>query len=217
MVYAGARGETAAQMREALRFPSSDDQPHIDFAGIVQRLDQAGGGEYEMAVANALWAQDGAALRAEFLDLIARQYGGATNLVDFHHGAESARGTINQWVADKTRRKIQALIPPGRVDADTRLILVNALYFKGRWVLPFRKANTREAPFYLGGGGTVHTRLMYQWDSFRHVRAKGYQAIDLDYRGDDLSMLVLLPDRKNGLPALEKALSTSMADPTRGR
>jgi serpin B len=209
MVYAGARGKTAAQMREALGIPSSDDQPHIDFGDIIQRLNTGGGGQYEMAVANALWGQKGEPLQAEFLDLIVRHYGGAVNVVDFH-GAASARDTINQWVADRTRQKIQQLIPPGGVRPDTRLILVNALYFKGQWVLPFRASDTSEAPFYREGGGTVRTALMWQCDTFRHVRAKGYQAIELDYHGDDLSMLVLLPDRKNGLRALEKALTASM-------
>src|SRR5687767_327625 len=128
-----------------------------------------------MAVANALWGQEGAALQAEFRDLIVRRYDGAMNLVDFRDGAASARHTINRWVADKTRGKIQELIAGG-VHADTRLILANALYFMGKWVLPFRQSNTDEAPFYRDGGGTVRTPFMWQCDTFRHVRTKGFQA-----------------------------------------
>ena len=154
MTQAGARGETAAQMREALRISSSDETLHVAFAEIIQRLNAAGGGEYEMAVANSLWGQDGAPLQPGFLDLIARHYGGGMNLVDFRRGAEAARVAMNRWVEDKTRQKIRELIPSGGLDADTRLVLVNAVYFKGMWVLQFRRAATRDEPFHLEGGGT---------------------------------------------------------------
>jgi serpin B len=154
MTHAGARGETAAQMREALRISSSDETLHVAFAETVQRLNAAGGGKYEMAVANSLWGQDGLPLQPGYLDLIARHYGGSMNLVDFRRAAEAARMTINQWVEDKTRQKIRELIPSGGLSAETRLVLVNAVYFKGMWVLQFRRGATREEPFRLEGGGT---------------------------------------------------------------
>jgi serpin B len=210
MTYAGARGETAAQMREALRFPPTDETLHMAFAEIIQRLKTAGGGEYEMAMAYSLWSQAGAPLLAGFLDLIARHYGGGTNLVDFRGGAEAARVTMNQWVEDKTRQRIRELIPSGGLGAETRLVLVNAVYFKGMWVLQFHKAATRDEPFYLEGSGTVHAPLMHQQEDVRYVRAKGYQAVDLSYRGGKLSMLVLLPEQKDELRDLEKALSVQM-------
>jgi serpin B len=210
MTYAGAKGETAAQMGEALCFSPSDETPHIAFEEIIQRLNAAGGGEYEMAVANSLWGQDGAAPLAGFLDLIARRYGGAMNLVDFGRAVDAARASINQWVEDKTKRRIRDLIPSGGLDAKTRLVLVNAVYFKGKWVLPFLKAATRDDPFYVEGGGKVQAPLMHQHVAVRYLQARGYQAVDLTYRGGDLSMLVFLPDRKEGLRDLEKALSVQM-------
>jgi serpin B len=210
MTQAGARDETAAQMREALCISSSDETLHVAFAETIQRLNAAGGGEYEMAVANSLWGQDGAPLQPGFLDLIARHYRGAMNLVDFRRGAEAARVTINQWVEDKTRQRIRELIPPDGLNADTRLVLVNAVYFKGMWVLQFRKADTRDEPFHLEGGGKVQAPLMHQDEEVRYLQARGYQAVDLVYRGGDLSMLVLLPDRKDGLRDLEKKLSARM-------
>src|SRR5215472_15447019 len=91
MARAGARGETAAQMREALRFSSSDDGLPGAFAETIQRLSLARGGEYEMTVANSLWGQDGAPLRPGFLDLLAGQYGCAANLVDFRSGSGAVR------------------------------------------------------------------------------------------------------------------------------
>ena len=210
MTQAGARDETAAQMREALCISSTDETLHVAFAKTVERLNAAGGGECEMAVANSLWGQDGTPLEPGFLDLIARHYRGAMNLVDFSRGAEAARMTINQWVEDKTRQKVRDLIPSGALDADTRLILVNAVYFKGRWVLPFDKAATRDEPFHVEGGGKVQAPLMHHREEVRYVQAAGYQAVDLVYWGGDLSMLVLLPDRKDGLRDLEKTLSARM-------
>jgi serpin B len=210
MTHAGARGETAAQMREALRISSSDETLHVAFAETVQRLNAAGGGKYEMAVANSLWGQDGLPLQPGYLDLIARHYGGSMNLVDFRRAAEAARMTINQWVEDKTRQKIRELIPSGGLSAETRLVLVNAVYFKGMWVLQFRRGATREEPFRLEGGGTVQAPLMHQHEKIRYLQATGYQAVELVYRAGDLSMLVLLPDRKDGLRDLEKTLSARL-------
>jgi len=106
MTLAGARGETAAQMREALRISSLDETVHASLAAIIRRLNLAGGGKYEMAVANSLWSQEGAPLQTGFLDLIAGHYAGDLNLVDFRSGAEAARLRINQHVEDKTRQKI---------------------------------------------------------------------------------------------------------------
>ena len=163
-----------------------------------------------MAVANSLWGQDGTPLQPGFLDLIARHYRGAMNLVDFRRGAEAARVTMNQWVEDKTRQKIRELIPSGGLGADTRLVLVNAAYFKGMWVQQFRKAATRDEPFHVEGGGKVQAPLMHQREGVRYLQARGYQAVDLVYRGGDLSMLVLLPDRKDGLRDLEMTLSARM-------
>ena len=153
MTQAGARGETATQMREALGLSSSDERQHLAFAEIIQQLNVLGGGKVEMAVANSLWGQDGVALEPEFLDLITRHYGGAMNLVDFHNDAETACENINQWVEDKTRQRIQNLLSPSSVDASTLLVLVNAIYFKGKWMSQFRKKATRDQPFYLEGGG----------------------------------------------------------------
>jgi serpin B len=197
-------------MREALRFSSSDDGLRGAFAETIQRLSLARGGEYEMTVANSLWGQDGAPLRPGFLDLLAGQYGCAANLVDFRSGSGAVRLAINQWVEDQTRYKIQDLIPSGSLDADTRLVLVNAVYFKGLWVMPFQRAATRDERFYLGNDGEVRVPLMHQDGEVRYLQGAGYQAVDLVYRGGDLSLLVLLPKRKNGLEDLEKRLSVQM-------
>ena len=210
MTLAGARNETAAQMREVLCISPSDETTHVAIADAVQRLHAAGGGDSTIVVTNSLWGQEGAPIQPGFLDLITRHYRGAMNLVDFRRGAEAARITINRWVEDKTQEKIRELIPSGKLDPNTRLVLVNAIYFKGMWALRFRRAFTRDEPFYLEGGGKVQAPLMYQQEEVRYLEAGGYQAVDLAYRGGALSMLVLLPDRKDGLRDLEKTLSARM-------
>ena len=210
MAEAGAKGETAAQMRDALRV-SPDDEAHVAFAEIIQRLN-ATEGMYELVVANSLWCQDSGPLQPEFLDLIARHYAGGVNVLDFLHAVGAARETINQWVEDKTRQRIQELIPSGGLDRETRMVLVNAVYFKGTWVLRFDRTATRDEPFRLEVGGTVQAPLMHQREEVRYLKAAGYQAVDLAYRGIYLSMLLLLPDRKDGLRDLEGMLSARMLD-----
>ena len=210
MTFAGARGETASQMRDALCISSLDETLHVTLAETIQRLNACSHGNYEMVVANSLWGQEGSPFQPEFLDLIAQHYRGAMNFVDFRYRTEATRVTINQWVEDKTRRKIQELIPLGSLKTDTRLALVNAIYFKGMWMQQFPKVATSVKPFHLEDGRKVETPLMYQQEEFRCLQAGGYQAVELAYRGGDLSMLVLLPDRKDGLRDLEKTLSPRM-------
>lgn len=212
MTQAGATGDTAVQMRDALRLSFTDGTPHGVVGDLVRRLNAAGGGSYEMVVANSLWGQDGALVHPEFLDVIAGHYGGALNLVDFRRGLEAARSTINQWVEHQTRYKIRELIPLGGLDATTRLVLVNAVYFKALWMLPFRRTATRDEPFHLENGKQVQVPLMHQREDIRYLHAAGYQAVDLIYRGDDLSMLVLLPDRNVGLRKFENTLSLRMLE-----
>ena len=210
MIEAGARGETAAQMRQSLR-ASSTDSSRTGLMEIVQRLKLANYGKYEMTVANSLWPQESAPLQPEFVDLIAQDYDGSITLVDYQKSAAAACLEINRWVEDKTRQKIRDLIPPGSLNSDTRLVLVNAVYFKGTWVLKFKEKDTRDEPFYLETGGKVRAPLMYQQrDRVRYFQGANYQAVELIYESGDLSMLVILPDRKDGLTDLEKTLSIRM-------
>ena len=206
MTEAGARGETAAQMKQALRL--SPPASHDGFTEALARL-SAGDSSYDLSVANSLWSQDGAVLNPEYVALIAQQYGGTLTPVDFFRSTEVARGAINRWVEDKTRHKIRDLIPPGGVTADTRLVLVNAIYFKGMWILQFDEERTHEQPFYLEGGDSVQARLMYQQDDIRYAHEEEVQVVELPYQGDEISMLVFLPDRKDGLADLERKLSAS--------
>jgi len=209
MVLAGARGETAVQMRKALRIASPDEALHAAFGEAVQELNAVSGEDSEMAVANSLWGQEGVPLLPDFLELCSRHYGGVLNVVDFRNGAETAR-VMNQWVEDRTRQKIRNIIPPGSVDATTRMVLLNAVYFNGKWAQPFREDSTQDAPFYLEGGGEVQAPLMYQRGGMRYLQASRFQAVELSYRAGNVSMLVFLPNRRDGLRDLEEALTPSL-------
>lgn len=210
MAYAGAAGETAREMAAVLRFAFPGDALHAEYGALLSRLDAAGGDRYELAVANALWAQEGSPMRAEFADLCARHYGGGLFGVDFEHAAETTRQRINRWVEERTRERIRGLIPAGGVDQRTRLVLTNAVYFKAQWQTPFEEEWTRDAPFHLATGGSVTAKLMHRTDRLGYLRAGRFQALDLPYRGGDLSMKVLLPDEPRGLEKLERALTPQL-------
>ncbi len=210
MSYAGANGETAAQMRRVLRFGSSDEALHVHLAGLLRRLNAATDDKCTLAIANSLWSQDGLPILPEFIERVGRHYGGALNVVDFRHQPEKARVTINRWVEHETRGRIRDLLSAGHVRTDTRLVLANAVYFKGTWVLRFPKAATRHEPFDVESGGTVTAPLMYQREQFRYLQDRGFQAVNLDFEGGAVSMMVLLPDKKDGIRKLESRLTAEM-------
>ena len=127
-------------------------------------------------------------------------------LVDFAQ-AEAASRTINQWVESQTNGKIKDLIPPGSLNALTRLVLTNAVYFKGDWVQPFQKRNTQEEDFTVSAQEKVKVPLMHQQTKMGYVGEKTFQVLELPYAGRELSMVVLLPKKADGLPQLEKAIT----------
>ncbi|MBM4030958.1 MAG: serpin family protein [Planctomycetes bacterium] len=208
MTYAGARGETATQMAKALHFDLEAAKLHEAFGRLTTELNAAGKkSEFELAVANALWVQQGFELLKEYLDLTKSAYGASPHFVDFEKATEAARQTINKWVEEQTRDKIKELIPKGMLGAMARLVLTNAIYFKGRWASEFAKDFTNDAPFTLAGGEKVNVPTMHQMSQFPLFAGDGFQALVLPYRGNILSMAILLPAKHDGLPALEKALS----------
>jgi len=202
---AGARGETAAQMTEAL-CATGDETLHADIASLLGRLN-AGSRHYTLSVAAALWAQKGTPLLPEFLDIVERHYRGALHLVDFHGAPDAAVSAINQWVEQETHGRISGLVGPGTINVLTRLLLLNAAYFKATWASEFSLAATREQPFHLESGGSVSVPLMQQRTSAGYMQARGFEALDLPYRGGDFSLLVLLPGRRTGLRTFEDRLS----------
>lgn len=206
MTYAGALGETAAQMADVLRFTLPEARTHQAFRELLAELDGSGK-DYELAVANSLWGQRGYDFLQGFLAMTSECYGAGLQEVDFRGDAEAARREINAWVADKTRQRIEELLAPGMVGSFTRLVLVNAIYFYSDWALQFDPEYTEEADFHLSTEETVKVPMMRQRDTFRYAGFADLQALELPYEGGDVSMVVLLPARGVELGNLEQRLT----------
>lgn len=218
MTFAGAKGETATQMEQAVRLAPKDETMHAAFAQTAKGLEPGEKGGYKLTVANSLWGQKGYRWLDPFLNITKTYYGGGPNEVDFVKATEEARGTINAWVEDKTNQKIKDLIPKNGLDQLTRLVLVNAIWFKGEWLWPFEKAATKDESFYVNPTEKVTAPLMHrQGKGYRYAEADGVQILELPYQGDKLSMVVLLPQAKDGLTELEAMLTTEKLEAWMGR
>jgi len=211
MTYAGARGQTATQMAAALRFPMDGDRLHQSFAKVNRDVNAAGSkGGAEMQVANALWTQTGLATLPAFQATVKNLYGAGLTPLDFKRTPEKARMTINAWVEQQTRDRIKDLIPEGVLNSDTRVVLTNAIYFKGKWKYAFPEAATRNDKFTLSTGKAIDdVPLMSQQRRFRYLDGGSFQALALPYDADQQSMIVFLPKRADGLAELEKALTAA--------
>ncbi len=206
MTYAGARGETQDEMAKVLHFALPQRLLHPAFAAIIEDLNDEKRKGYKLAVANRLWGQKGYSFRPNFLNTTRKYYGAELAQVDFAKAAEKARQTINKWVEEQTQDKIKDLIPEGVLDSLTRLVLTNAIYFKGDWETQFDKKATREADFTATPDKKVKVPMMHQVAPFKYADLPSLQVLEMPYAGDDLSMVVLLPKKTDGLGDLEKSL-----------
>jgi serpin B len=200
MTYGGARGDTESQMAAAMRFRLSQSALHPAFNGIDIDLAERGQGAkgadgkgFRLKVVNAIWGQKDFKFTDSYLDLLAQNYGAGMRIVDYINQSEAARQIINQWVSDQTEAKIKDLLPQGSVDSMTRLVLTNAIYFNAAWASQFKKEMTGDGQFTLPDSSNIQVPMMYQQDHFQYAEDKDYQAIELFYDGNQLSMLILLP------------------------
>ena len=215
MTYAGARGNTAKQMGDVLHFGLPRKELHAAFSSLQDALNVIQEkGHIRLNIANALWPQETFKFLPEFTGLVEKQYRAAITALDFQGDAEGARRTINTWVKDKTKGKIENLIPKGVLNRATRLVLTNAIYFKGDWKHPFEKESTRPADFHPAGGQTVKAPMMFQSAAFGYAEDKAgrVKVLEMPYEGEQLSMVVILPDQADGLAALEKQLTAGQVD-----
>jgi serpin B len=144
-------------------------------------------------VVNAIWGQKGYEFRVAFLDTLAENYGAGLRILDFINDPEPSRITINDWISEQTEERIQDLIPPGGIDSLTRLVLTNAIYFNAAWESKFTEEATKDLPFYPLDGESVTVPMMRQTESFGYAEGDDYQAVELPYDGEELSMVILLP------------------------
>jgi serpin B len=201
MTYAGARNQTAEQMAATLQFMLEQDRLHPAFNWLDAELASRGEGAegkdskgFRLNIVNAIWGQKDYTFLSDFLDVLAENYGAGLRILDFINETEQSRLAINQWVSDQTEGRIEDLIPQGAIDALTRLVLTNAIYFNAAWECPFDEDFTADGPFYLLDGGQVSVPMMQQTESFGYTDGEGYQAVELQYDGNELSMVIFLPE-----------------------
>ena len=223
MTYAGARNETAQQMADTLHFILSHDRLHPAFNSLDLELGRCGEGAkgkdgegFRLNIVNAIWGQKDYEFLSDFLDLLAENYGAGLRVLDFAGAPEESRVTINNWVSEQTEGRIEDLIPQGLIDALTRLVLTNAIYFNAAWQYPFQEDMTRDEPFYLLNGVEVTVPMMRQAESFGYAEGDGYQAVELPYDGGELSMVILLP-APGQFETFEDSLDAQQVDGIIGR
>lgn len=229
MTYAGASENTAAQMSQVLHFPEVSAEFNTAFYHLQNNINDAArkGNNLELNIANALWGQKGHPFSPEFIESLGNYYQAPLQQVNFKADFQNIRQQINNWVEGKTNSKIKDLIKPGLLDHLTRLVLVNAIYFKGNWANPFDKNHTKDAPFWLSFAQQTSVPMMTQKGLFGYMENSNIQALELSYASKSqnsdsietssysenaLSMVILLPRQRDGLANLETMLTDTNLD-----
>ncbi|XP_051860072.1 serine protease inhibitor 42Dd-like isoform X3 [Drosophila albomicans] len=204
MARLGASGRTAAQLDRGLNLISNNA---IEIAESFHNVLAAFEKSSVLRIANKIYIKSGYQLRDEFSSLIFKKFLSGVEPIDFTQNEKAARD-INSWVEQRTENRIKDLISPSALDEDTQLVLINAVHFKGTWAHQFRKINTRNENFYLSNDNSIKVPMMKLTESFRYAELDFLDAtaVELPYKDSDWSLLILLPNRKTGLPHLERKL-----------
>ena len=218
MTFAGARGETERQMADTLNFTLLKDSIHPALNGLDMDLNSRGegakgkdGGAFRLNIVNAVWGQKGLEFLPEFLDVLAENYGSALRPLDFAAEPEPSRITINDWISKQTKGRIEDLVPRGTIDPLTLLVLTNAIYFNAAWKYRFTERSSSDGTFDLLDGTKIIVPMMKRTEKYGYARGMNYQAIELPYDGDELSMVILLPD-SNRFEDFERSMDYETVD-----
>ncbi len=206
IAFEGARGETAAEIKSVFHFPDKQIL-RPNFAAIYNNLNQPNSA-YEFRTGNALWVQKKFSLLDEYADVVSQYYAAKAANLDFAQNPQQASRIINNFIAEQTNNKIKELIPPSKLNKNTRLVITNAVYFKGIWQWQFDKANTYLGDFKVAADKIIQVPMMSMEPDkarFKYADLPQIQILELPYQGDRISMLILLP--KKNLSSLETALT----------
>lgn len=209
MTYEGAKDQTANEIRSVFYFPDNMEYIRNEYSSFFNEINK-GSKKYKLRSANALWAQQDYKFSKDYFNNIEKYYNGRAENLDFKKNPEGSASTINKWVENQTNNKIKDLISPDSINEMTRLILTNAVYFKGDWVKQFNKDNTKDEDFRTGKNINVKVKMMSLTDEdaeFNYGENSSLQILEMPYAGDELSMLILLP-KDDDLAKFETTLST---------
>ena len=209
MTYGGARGTTAIQMSKTMEFLVGD-QFHSDYKNLLNSLSEVTKGGIILNIANSLWAQKDFKFLPSYFTLVKSNYNSEIKNVDFQNNLkrENSRKEINSWVEQKTNDKIKDILKQGDLNEDTKLVLVNAIYFYSDWAKPFKKAETEPRDFFLLGGSQIQVPLMFQKESFGYYEDSKIKALEIPYKDKKVSMLIFLPNTNNGITEFEKTFDS---------
>ncbi|XP_066181711.1 serpin B6-like [Sylvia atricapilla] len=211
MVLLGARGSTEAQISKVLSLKNAQDA-HNGYQSLLSEINDPNT-KYILRTANRLYGEKTLEFLASFLESSQKSYHAGLEQMDFVHAWEDCRKQINGWVEERTEGKIQNLLAEGILNSLTRLVLVNAIYFKGSWEEPFNKESTRERPFHINKNETRPVQMMFKEANFNmtYIGELQTKILELPYVGNELSMIILLPaaiqDGSTGLERLEGELT----------
>ncbi|XP_076242557.1 antichymotrypsin-2 isoform X3 [Calliopsis andreniformis] len=208
----GARGETEEQFKKVLHLPSSKTLGTSGYQALIDSIN--GIKENKLLLANKVFAAEKFAVKPDYKSLTENYFRSVTQLVNFAKSNEAAN-TINTWVQQNTNNRINELVSPGDLNAMTALVLVNAVYFKGQWKNKFNPTFTKDMPFHVNENTVKNVPTMYRQGSYKYGELPNLNAkfIEIPYKGNELSMVIILPNEINGLAAVEQKLqSVSLAD-----
>jgi serpin B len=206
MAYEGARGETANEIQSVFHFSVDDDSRRSSYAKMLNTLNKASG-KYELSTANAIWLQEDYPFLKDYRDIISRFYLGEVKNLDFVNNPSGASSDINNWVSKNTNNKIRNIVSPEMFDTNSRAVLTNAIYFKGKWEHQFDRDDTKTEDFTLESGSKIEVPIMRLTDDeldFNYVESDGVQILEMPYQGDKISMLILLPRIDISDPILQR-------------
>ncbi len=207
MTFAGARGNTEKQVAKVMHFHNNQKEFHPIYSDLTKHLNSLSEkGNVQLNIANSLWLQKGYKIKNEFLTITKDNYNSGLNQINFKK-TEKTRKLINAWVAENTNNKIKELLKIGILEPLTKLVLANAIYFKGDWKDCFKESSTKEQPFFISKKDSVMVPLMHKEAKYTYYSDSLCKVLKMPYKGNELSMIFLLPLKKHGLSELEENLT----------
>lgn len=209
MTYAGAAGETAKEMKKGFHY---DDGIHDSHRSLTEKLLQSPEEAGRLDIANSIWPQKGYRFRRKYVERLKKDYRVGVTPLDFMRDRGGSCRTINDWVSDKTGGRIKDILSPASLGRETKLVLVNAIYFKAPWLHAFDGNATADADFFPASGGKTSVRMMHRVAEMAYAERDALQVVRVPYAGGVYSMQIILPGKRDGIADVEQKLSPDFLD-----